>query len=110
MTPATAFISYEPHVETPIWTLTKTIEYLSANRCVFALTSKNSPTEKLLRKFPDSCIVVNDYDYKAIAAGYNRLAELTPSEDHFDRRMEKLADYKGENVANKFKNICTAIL
>ena len=110
MAPATALISYEPHVETPIWTLTKTIEYLSANRCVFALTSKNSPTERLLRQFPESCIVVNDYDYRSIAEGYDRLAELTPSEDHFDRRLERLADYEGGNVANKFKNICTSIL
>ena len=110
MAPATALISYEPHVETPIWTLTKTIEYLSANRCVFALTSKNSPTERLLRQFPESCIVVNDYNYRSIAEGYDRLAELTPSEDHFVRRLEKLSDYDGGSVANKFNNICTSIL
>ena len=110
MAPATALISYEPHVETPIWTLTKTIEYLSANRCVFALTSKNSPTERLLRQFPESCIVVNDYDYRAIAEGYDRLAELTPSDDHFVWRLEKLSDYEGGSVARKFNNICTSIL
>ena len=110
MAPATALISYEPNVETPIWTLTKTIEYLCANRCLFALTSKNSPTERLLRQFPESCVVVTDYDSQAIADGHDRLAELTPSEDHFVQRLEKMADYKAENVARKFSEICASNL
>lgn len=110
LTPATALISYEPKVETPIWTLTKTIEYLCANRCIFALTSKGSPTEKLLRQFPESCVVVNDYDAKLIAQGYDRLAELEPSEDHFAQRLEKMADFRAENVAKKFEEICVSIL
>ena len=110
MTPATALISYEPNVETPIWTLTKTIEYLCANRCIFALTSKTSPTEKLLRPFPESCVVVNAYDAGAIAEGYDHLAELAPSEDHFAERLEQMADFKAENVARKFEEICESIL
>lgn len=110
LTPATALLSFEPEVENPIWTLTKTVEYLCANRCIFALTSRGSPTERMLSAFPDSCVVVSDYRPEAIAEGFDRLAGLNPSVEHFAERLEAMAEFKAENVAGQFEKICSSVL
>lgn len=110
LTPATALLSFEPQVENPIWTLTKTVEYLCANRCIFALTSPGSPTQRMLSAFPESCVVITQYDSQAIAEGFDRLAALRPTAEHFAQRLEAMAEFKAENVAAKFAQICSEVL
>lgn len=110
LTPATALLSFEPRVENPIWTLTKTVEYLCANRCIFALTSSGSPTQRMLSAFPESAVVVTDYSPEAIADGFDRLAALRPTPEHFAKRLEAMEEFKAENVAEKFAGICRAVL
>lgn len=108
--PAGVFISFEPQVDTPIWTLTKMIEYLLTNRKILAVASPGSVTQSLMERFPESCVVVTDYSPEAIAKGFGQVARLRPSETHFNARFAAMADYRGDQVAVRFQGICEQLL
>ncbi len=108
--PAGALISLEPKVDKPIWTLTKTAHYLLTNRKILALTSPGSPTERLLKNFPESCIVVTDYSVQAISKGFDKLLQIEPSEKDFKHRIDQMACFKSENIAAEFAKICKQAL
>lgn len=108
--PADTLVSLEPQTDKPIWTLTKTIHYLFTNKKIIALTSKGSPTERILSSFPESCVVINNYSEKSLIEGLIKVSSLKPSEQHYLERIKKLEEYTADSVATKFIAACNELI
>lgn len=107
---AGTLVSVEPWVETPVWTLTKTIEYLFTNRKILAIASPGSVTEELMRRFPESCVIVTEYTTSAVISGLEQITRLRPGERHFQERVEAMESFHGDSVARRFQQLCEQAL
>lgn len=105
MAAATALVSIDALIETPLFTPTKIIEYLNVNRKVLAITPSDSPVHDLLKQNPESTVAVNAYSPAAIAKGFSQLDQLTPDKTAYQKRFANMLPFTAQAVAKTFADI-----
>lgn len=109
MQQAEVLVLVDPDVENPIVSSTKLLEYLGANRKVLGITPLGSPSDELLKRFPGSCVAVNDYNGEAIKQAYEQVFALKPDEQHYQTRAEAMVAFSPEKVAATFTGIISKL-
>lgn len=110
MAMADVLLSIDVNVNSPVCTPTKICEYLSVNRKILAVTPDKSPTDKLLKKYSETCISVNNYSVGAIAEGFDEASNLNDCQYSYQRRHSELSFFSGVSVAEHFMEICHQVV
>ncbi|CAA6825342.1 MAG: Unknown protein [uncultured Thiotrichaceae bacterium] len=110
MEQADVLVLVDPNVEYPIVSATKLLEYLGTDRKILGITPQGSPSDDLLRQFPESCIAINDYNAEKVAEGILAIFHLKPDASVYTHRHGVLETYLPGSVAARFDTIFRNIL
>jgi glycosyltransferase involved in cell wall biosynthesis len=106
---ANILLATDANDERPVFLTTKIIEYLNTNRKVLLVSSPHSPGSKLVDRFPDTSVHVEE---KAadIAQALERLSTMNPSSSAYSHRFSGMAAYSPAAIANTFSREIAARL
>lgn len=101
MANADVLVALDADCGEPVFMTTKIVEYLLVNRPVLMVTTANSPSAQLVRRFPTSTVLVNEAS-DAIASGLDQALKLSPSDAEYRNRFKGMHDFTAAGVAKTF--------
>jgi hypothetical protein len=102
---AGVLISIDALISEPVYTPTKVVDYLVADRPVLCLTPPGSPVSKLAARSQNTALAVTDYSPEAIAAGMENICACPWDKTAYAHRVEAMRDFSGEAVIEQFERM-----
>lgn len=105
---AAGLISVDVNAQPALYTPTKIVDYLMSDRPVLALTPAGSPVSELISG-DKTGVAVTEYNAKAIADGFNALAQIEATPEQSAQRKAMMQDFSPAGVAAQFDRLLDEI-
>lgn len=102
---AGVLVSIDAWIEEPMFTPTKIVDYLVADRPILSITPPGSPVASLLARTPATALAITDYSAQAVAKGLEQAMQLQWQADA--DRLQLRADFRADRVAQQFEQLLT---